>query len=103
MSKLTILSAVALTGQMVNANWGFGWCDPFGPQVQKDIDLERYQGNWYNLQKDKNFLSADTVCGTSSLTFLKDQWWNPWPVEVRNGQYYPDTGEVFQGTILWGT
>ena len=49
---LLALGSLALTEQGVNAAWGFGFCDPFGPTAKENFDLSRYAGNWYVIKKD---------------------------------------------------
>merc|ERR1712086_73997 len=98
--RTSFLAVIALTGQIVNANWGFGWCDPFGPKTISNMDVERYSGNWYNIQKDKDFLGGITAgCGTASYTYLKDEWWNFWPLEIRNRNWDKDTDTLLTGEI----
>ena len=82
-----LLASIAMSGQEVSAigfHWGIGWCDPFGPSVVKDLDIERYMGNWYNVVGDKDFNGDDYRCATATYTLKKDEWWNPYPVEVLN-------------------
>jgi len=70
---LAILASVTMSGQEVNAfNWGIGFCNPFGPEVVKEFDIEKYMGNWYNVVKDKDFSDKDTVCATATYTLRKD-------------------------------
>ena len=68
------LASLTLSGQEVNGfNWNIGWCDPFGPKVVQDFDIERYMGNWYNLAKDKDFSGGvDAPCSTATYTLRKD-------------------------------
>ena len=83
MRKGTILTAVALSG--VSANWGVGWCDPFGPETVKNFEVAEYMGNWYQIESDKSFGGQD--CVTASYKLNADAWWSFWPVEVRNRSY----------------
>ena len=54
----TILTAIALNG--VNAHWGVGWCDPFGPETVKNFEVASYVGDWYQIQADKDFFGSDS-------------------------------------------
>jgi len=58
--RISILGAIALAGQSVSANWGIGWCDPFGPETKKDFEIERYAGNWYNIKYEKGYVGGKT-------------------------------------------
>ena len=97
--RISILGAIALAGQSVSANWGIGWCDPFGPETKKDFEIERYAGNWYNIKYEKGYVGGDgdSECGTASYIYKKDEWWNPWPVEIWNRDKNAPSGESFFG------
>lgn len=56
-------------------------------------------GNWYNVVDDKDFggNSDNYRCVTATYTLKKDEWWNPWPVEVLNRKYDQTTDTIFDG------
>ena len=98
---IALLAAMALTGQEVNANWGLGWCDPFGPAPVETLDVPRYVGNWYEIRRDKDaYGQRASACATATYEYNQEQWWNPWPVAVYNRQYDSSKDEVTTGT--WG-
>ena len=49
-----VLSALLLSREEVNGNWGVGWCDPLSPETKKDFSVAKYAGNWYVTRKDGN-------------------------------------------------
>lgn len=99
---VALLSAMALSGESVNAYWGWGWC-PVGKKYggMTNFDVEKYMGNWYIIKKDKDGqYDGDSDCITATYEYKPD-WWRFWPVNVLNRSYKKEEDRVTD-PLLWG-